>query len=205
MADVPARRERDPRRGPGVRVAPGRGYRPDPPAAAPRSGDEARAPEAGQIPAQPQTLSPVETYAAIVERPLFIPGRRPIAASARAPAPAPAPAPGGPPTLKGLIMTGDRAAAAFQLPDSKQYVLGARGEMVVSWRVEDIAPDRVVLGSNATRRVLELGDLAAPRHRAAAPGGGGRSEAPAGSRPGDSAADAGNRGAGAGDASPPKD
>lgn len=121
----------------------------------------------GKKPAAHPGLAPIEAYITIVERPLFIPGRRPIMAETVAPA-----APGSLPALRGMIMSDERTAAVFQLPDTAQYVLGAKGEMVGGWRIEDITPDRVVLSNNAARRVLQLEDLAAPR-RGAAPGGSG--------------------------------
>lgn len=100
-------------------------------------------------------LAPLDAYATVAERPLFLPGRRPFAAAKAAPPPPP-PAPGGVPALKGIFVTAERAVALFQLPDVAQYIVGERGSTVGSWTVEDIGPGRVKLRRGATGRVLLL-------------------------------------------------
>jgi len=109
-------------------------------------------------PADPRPLAPIEAYSAIVERPLFLPGRQPPALVRPA-----SPAPGELPALKGVIVTAERAIALFQLPDSAHYMLGEAGAAVGAWRVETIAPGRVELSRGSVRRTLELEDRAPVR------------------------------------------
>ncbi len=118
------------------------------------------------------SLGPLGSYATVLERPLFLPGRRPFAPEK--PAAPPPTTPGGEPTLKGVIVTAERAVAIFQLPGSAQYIFGEQGSAVGSWRVEEIGPDSVSLRRGGIGRLLVLEDRGAPTPgpaaRPAAPG-----------------------------------
>lgn len=139
-----------------------------PPVAAEVSGQAAAT--GGATDALP-SLAPLASYAAMLERPLFLPGRRPFARP-KAAVPPPPP-PGGVPTLKGVVVTAERAVAMFLMPDASQYVFGEIGSTVGSWKIEEIVPGGVRLRRGAVERLLVLEDRVAQK-----PGPGARPDVP---------------------------
>jgi hypothetical protein len=96
-----------------------------------------------------RALAAVETYAAIAQRPLFTPARRP--ASVPPPkevAPAPPPSPPPPPELPKVLLLAvaispDRREALLRLPTGPSSTL-AEGDALEGWILDKVLPDRVV-------------------------------------------------------------
>lgn len=115
------------------------------PASRPRGAPEASAP-----PAVRTALSPLSSYTAIVERPLFAPSRRPP--------------PGGQATLGpsiesryrllGVVSTGP-SRKAFVAEGARRIEIG-EGDTLDGWAVKEIGADRVVLTSASGEAVLKL-------------------------------------------------
>lgn len=103
------------------------------------------------------SLAPLASYVTVLERPLFLPGRRPFARAEAAAAP-PSPAPDGVPTLKGVVVTAEHAVAILVTPDAARYVVGEVGSIVGSWKIEAIGPEGVRLRRGALARLLVLED-----------------------------------------------
>jgi hypothetical protein len=128
-------------------------------------------------------LKPVEAYAAIAERPVFQPSRRPApppppkSLPPVAPTPAvvpPAPAPAPPPpvltpvTLLAVVISTDRREAVLGLTGGKSSTL-AEGDHLGDWTLTKVLPDRVVFRSAETEEdvLFPVGDkpLAKPPAR----------------------------------------
>jgi len=123
------------------------------PARSAAAGTDTAATAAPALPALP----PVARFAAISERPLFSPSRKP--------APGEKAAPAGPGIeqryrLLGLMNTGDSRRAL--LAEGKRRFAIAEGGSLEGWRVARIEHDRVVLSSAAGEAVLSLQPAATP-------------------------------------------
>lgn len=109
-------------------------------------------------PFEAHKLDPVESYAAIADRPLFQPSRRPAippkpaapaGAVAAAPRPLPPPPPPAPPpvlpaiTLLAVVISADKREAVLGLAGNKAATL-AEGESLEGWVLARVLPDRVV-------------------------------------------------------------
>ena len=122
-------------------------------------------------------LGPVAGFAAIAERPLFSPARRPIPPAPPPQPPAVAVAPPPPPlTAPGLLLAvligPERRAAILRLPDGRASTV-SEGGGIGGWTVDQVLPDRVRLraGADATELTFPVrGEPAMqPRSAAAAP------------------------------------
>jgi hypothetical protein len=112
------------------------------------------APPAGAPAPSVDALPPLASYAAIVERPLFSPSRRP---------PPGAPATQGPSIesryrLVGIVATGPRKKAFVAEGAQRREI--AQGDMLDGWTVSEIGQDRVKLTSPAGEAVLRLSPAA---------------------------------------------
>lgn len=134
-----------------------------PAAVSPEASIVASAPdEAAQL-GDTRTFSPrpIETYAGIEARPLFMSSRRPQPPSA--------PAAGGQSghdslMLAGVILMRDKRIAMIETKRTAGVAVVHEGESVEGWRVDEIAADRVVISQNADVFELLLDDkLKAPR------------------------------------------
>ena len=105
--------------------------------------------------AAPPALRPLADYAAIVERPLFSPSRRPTPGVAAA-----APATGHRFRLIGIVGTG-AMRKAFVADGGRRAEIVAGDTLDGGWTVKEIAPDRVLLSSPAGEAVLRLTQPAA--------------------------------------------
>lgn len=102
-------------------------------------------------------LPPSDSFAAIDERPLFNPARKPVQPAPDAAAAAAAPPP--PPSnvsLIGIIIDGERRIAMLRTPASPLAISVAVGQDVGGWQVSAIEPGRVVLHSGTSDFVLDL-------------------------------------------------
>ena len=123
---------------------------------APRNSDAVLSPRSVT---EPQALKPAADYAAIAERPLFQPSRRPatppapkaaqVVAEAVVTQPAAPPAPAVPPpvlvpvTLLAVVISDNKREAVFGLAGGKSSTL-AEGESLDGWTLASVLPDRVV-------------------------------------------------------------
>jgi general secretion pathway protein N len=104
-----------------------------------------------------------ERYAEIVERPVFMPTRRPASAQAAAvpaaqtakPAPA-APSPLQSYALIGVLLDGDQRIAVLKQASSPATVRVIEGDTVQGWTAAQIAADRVVFRSGSGEYVVEF-------------------------------------------------
>lgn len=108
---------------------------------------------------------PEEAYQSIADRPLFFEGRRP-------PAPHdPSAEPNKPPAtnrtvqprgkLTGVVVIGDEVYALVSGTRKKQTQRFKVGDTMEGWRVEEIAPDKLVLQNNSERHELPLREFKA--------------------------------------------
>ncbi len=111
------------------------------------------APEASKPAPGIMTLPPLAHYAAIVERPLFSPSRRPPSVAAAAPSA------DGRYRLLGVVASGNRKRA-FVADGSRRLDI-AEGDAVDGWTVKKIGADNVVLTSSTGDTVLKLKPAAA--------------------------------------------
>jgi hypothetical protein len=112
-----------------------------------------RAPTASPEVAAPShalDLPPLADFAAVVDRPLFTPSRRPSASDKRALGAGL----GGRYRLLGLVTAGERRRAL--LADGSRVVEMKEGDTVEGWRIKRIEQDRLVLSSGAGEAVLTL-------------------------------------------------
>ncbi|HTO85830.1 MAG TPA: hypothetical protein VMQ73_26660 [Methylomirabilota bacterium] len=115
-------------------------------------------PAATDAPIAPPTPA---SFAAILERPLFSPTRRPPAA-APAPAPTPeaaAPAPPAPPidfSLTGIVISDGSRVALVQMQGDNHVVHVAEGGEVDGWKAVTIEPERAVFRRGDDEQVLAL-------------------------------------------------
>jgi general secretion pathway protein N len=123
------------------------------------TGDETPSlPTAGVMPsvraiAGNKVLPPATAFAAVVQRPLFLPNRKPEPEIAPSPIVAEVPAQPAAPlplsaTLVGVLMSPDGSSAILRLEDGKTATL-REGGIIQGWTLKQIAPDRVsfLLGS----------------------------------------------------------
>ena len=148
---------------------------------------ETRAPDAQAAPAAPQASSPLrpeQAYAAIAERPIFQPSRRPaeplppkpaaiVAAKAAVPPVSPPPPPPpqpvlAPVTLLAIAISHDKREAVLGFPNGKSSTL-AEGESWDGWTLTRVMPDRIVFrqADTETEVTFPVGQQAG--RRAAAP------------------------------------
>jgi hypothetical protein len=97
------------------------------------------------------SLPPLNTYAAIVERPLFSPSRRPPPGVSAAPA---EPAIEGRYRLLGVVATG-QSKKAF-IADGARHIEVVEGDMLGSSTVKQIAADHITLTSPVGETALKL-------------------------------------------------
>lgn len=107
---------------------------------------------AAAAPALPATPA-MQTFAALVERPLFTASRRPPPVAA-------APAAGdlllGRYRLSGVVVTPTRRIVLLREADSGKTLSVAQGERVGDWLVADVTRARIVLETATDRRVIRL-------------------------------------------------
>jgi general secretion pathway protein N len=142
------------------------------------------------LPSEPAVLPPLQQYAAVVERPLFHPSRRPPAEASATPAVA---ADLRQLTLTAVIITPEKRLAIFQDKSPAQNLRLTQGMRVGEWTLDEIKPDSVIFRRGAARQRLALyeakdhppatadGRLAAARAAAkeqAQPGGAPRRKGP---------------------------
>ncbi len=111
--------------------------------------------------AQPFEPRPLESYAGIEARPLFMPSRRPPPPGANA-------AGNGSGhdalMLAGVILTTNKRMAMIETKRTSGVVVVREGQVVEGWSVDEIGPDRVVISQNDEVYELLLDDkLKAPR------------------------------------------
>jgi hypothetical protein len=124
----------------------------------------------GAIPIPPaavnRVLAPVTTFAAIAQRPLFLPSRRPEPeapppiAAAKPPA-QPATPPALSATLVGVLVSPAGRSALLRLADGKTATV-PEGGTVAGWTLKQVSPDHVLFVSGST-----IIDLGFPTHRTA--------------------------------------
>ena len=111
-------------------------------------------------------LAPIEGFAAIAERPLFAPSRRPAPVSSSPGTEAVAAAPVNTAPLSvvliGVLLSPRGHSAVVRLADGKNKTL-AEGGSIDGWTLERVLPDRVSFQSGETRT-----ELLFPHHRASA-------------------------------------
>jgi hypothetical protein len=100
-----------------------------------------------------RTLAPIATFAAIAERPLFAPNRRPLS---QAPAAVPTSQISPPPpppklsaTLVGVLISPTERFVVLRWPDGKNATV-AEGGAVEGWLLKQIMPDRASFVSGTT-------------------------------------------------------
>jgi len=104
------------------------------------------------LPTPPELgLPPLAEFAAIVERPLFFPDRRPLPAE-----PPPPPPPKEPLTANvvGIVMSGTQGTLLLRLPKEKDAVTLRTGDIVQGWTLVEISPEGAVFERDGERAVL---------------------------------------------------
>jgi hypothetical protein len=118
------------------------------------------------------TIDDIERYAALVERPPFVPGRRPTGGAGGESADAAdgeTASPGLTKTrLSAIVVNNNNITALVENGDGSTQRL-AKGGSFEGWTVEDIRYDRVVLTLNDQRRDLRVHRFEAPPPRTARP------------------------------------
>jgi len=127
----------------------------DPPAA-PSVGTTALPP--APAPAPVFTMPPPQSYAAVSERPLFSPSRRPPTAAATPAAASEISAL----SLTGIIISGDERIALVASGEPATVSRLKEGQTLGGWTVRSIQQDRVVLERDATQQELKLTEKARP-------------------------------------------
>lgn len=107
----------------------------------------------------PQSINSLAAYEAIVERPLFTPGRRPPVANApdehdAADAMNPIADPSGL-RLSAILCHADRQTVLIEDQTGETQILH-RGDRIGNWRIEEIADDQIVIVAGAQRQSLML-------------------------------------------------
>jgi hypothetical protein len=108
-----------------------------------------------------RALPPKQVFAAISERFLFHPTRRPPPPSPpvtvpKAPAPAISPSALQPYTLIGIVMSGELKVALFRTTTGANIVQLGEGENLQGWTVQRIGDDRVVFRAGTADHVVEF-------------------------------------------------
>jgi len=116
------------------------------------------APVAAESPALGELLEPMDAYAEIVERPLFIDTRRPPEPAPEVAAAAPPPPPPRPlrATLTSIVITPERHLALVVDHASKRSVRLAEGADFAGWQVERIENEQVIFRQGEQTQVLQL-------------------------------------------------
>ena len=111
-------------------------------------------PAVAQVPADPAPRS-AATLAAVVERPLFSPSRRPPPPAVAPAAPA-APLEAAAPAwrVEGVIDAGGVRRAILRRAGAASSVHAAEGDAIEGWTVRSISADRVILGSPSGEAIL---------------------------------------------------
>ena len=109
-------------------------------------------------------LAPIERFAAVIERPIFSPTRRPPDPTA---APPPTPEPEAPVAelalvLKAVIGSADGRVAILTEAAGGGTVTLARGGLYKGWTLADVGPKRVIFRQGGIERRIELKFDAAP-------------------------------------------
>lgn len=115
------------------------------------------------------TLPPLDDFSEIVERPLFIPSRRPLSPESGSPGSGPGEAERRLFTLKGVVISADERMAVLQRRRNREVLRVVEGQRIDGWLVETIMPEGVVLRQGEVREEVELRDIL--RTRPVAPAG----------------------------------
>lgn len=108
-------------------------------------------------------LPPIETFSAIIERPLLNRSRRPTPTQADEAAGLSTSEGKSPLLLSGVMIAGKRRVALLQTRASPQTIRAEEGETIEGWKVVSIRPQAVTVASGSTREDLALPDrLIAP-------------------------------------------
>jgi hypothetical protein len=108
------------------------------------------------------SLPPIENFAAVTARPLFIQDRRPVAESASGSV-----GPWSSLTLAGIVIAPGSREALIRHGTPATVVHLREGQTVDGWTLRSILSDRVVLSNGAERHELRLFVPTAPPSRAA--------------------------------------
>ncbi len=111
------------------------------------------------------TAPPLESFATINERPMCVPGRKPVAPKSLGPAAPPPPPPSV--ALVGVIIDAAGRLALVKSSASPLEVSVGIGGSVDGWQVTRIEPDRIVLSLGATNDEIKLESNKAPSAQAA--------------------------------------
>ncbi len=123
------------------------------PGPAPSGGGETTPPLAA-LPDQPSyTMAPLEDFAAILERPLFSPTRRPPAQGVTAAA---APEPELQVTLVGVIISSEEQIAIVRLNDADRFARLSVGDSFQGWVLDSIEPSRITFRRGEVEEHIEL-------------------------------------------------
>jgi len=129
------------------------------PGSAPRSAEPAKA-DAADDAAAAFSLKPAEDYAEMVERPLFVRGRKPAAVEdSKTPGQGPGEdSPAAQISLTGILLVGKHRVALLRLDGDPKVMHVAEGQEAGGWLIERIRPDRVMLrrGDSASELVLDF-------------------------------------------------
>ena len=111
-------------------------------------------PPLAALPDQPSyTMAPVEEFAAIQERPLFSPTRRPPVQGAAAAA---APEPELQVTLVGVIISSEEQIAIVRLKDAGRFARLSVGDSFQGWILDSIEPSRITFRRGDVEEQIEL-------------------------------------------------
>ncbi len=111
-------------------------------------------PPLAALPAQPSyTMAPAEDFAAILDRPLFSPTRRPPAQGEAAAA---APEPELQVTLVGVIISSEEQIAIVRLMDADRFARLSVGDSFRGWILDSIEPNRVTFRRGDVEEIIEL-------------------------------------------------
>jgi hypothetical protein len=129
--------------------------------------------ELPEIAVPPPLVIDPATYAAIVERPLFVAGRTPPAGPTAAEVVSAPTRPTGPLRIGGLRLAAvfredETRRALVELPDGRSTAV-ITGDLVENWRVIEIGDDRLVVEQGGERRTLDLHDFSDARAIATRP------------------------------------
>lgn len=103
------------------------------------------------------SLPPLSNFSAIVERPLFVRGRRPAPPASETTTTATTEGPS-PFVLSGVVIAGGRRVAFLQNRASPKTLRVEEGETIEGWKVITIRPQMVTLSSGTNKDELKLPD-----------------------------------------------
>jgi hypothetical protein len=111
------------------------------------------------------TLPPLADFAETLERPLFLPSRRPLAPDEEAPNQT-ATVPGRNLfTLMGVIISPDERMAIMKRRKGGEILRVVEGQWTDGWLVEAILPDRIALRHGEETEEVEIKDISPPERR----------------------------------------